>query len=201
MKMAKHVIIGLFFLSMILLLSNFSIAGTTEIKDTIIDYISYREIVVDDPGVVYQMKITNIGERERIYEIVPDTEVIREIGSYRVDPSDKITIQPGEQKTVYLYLAVEKKASSRTVMPVEIRTGLEETTIDLVARTIGPLDEKQEKDGDEDVIVTVFKVILIILLVVIIIIALIFTFKRVKEERKEKTEEEPDFDEDIETYY
>ena len=186
---------------MILLLSNFSIAGTTEIKDTIIDYISYREIVVDDPGVVYQMKITNIGERERIYEIVPDTEVIREIGSYRVDPSDKITIQPGEQKTVYLYLAVEKKASSRTVMPVEIRTGLEETTIDLVARTIGPLDEKQEKDGDEDVIVTVFKVILIILLVVIIIIALIFTFKRVKEERKEKTEEEPDFDEDIETYY
>ena len=201
MKMAKHVIIGLFFLSMILLLSNFSIAGTTEIKDTIIDYISYREIIVDDPGVVYQMKITNIGERERIYEIVPDTEVIREIGSYRVDPSDKITIQPGEQKTVYLYLAVEKKASSRTVMPVEIRTGLEETTIDLVARTIGPLDEKQEKDGDEDVIVTVFKVILIILLVVIIIIALIFTFNRVKEERKEKTEEEPDFDEDIETYY
>lgn len=201
MKMAKHVIIGIFFLSMIFLLSNFATAEITEIQDTIIDYISYREIVFDDAGVIYQIKITNTGERERDYEVVPDSEMIRNIGTYRIDPSDKITIQPGEQETVYFYLAIEKETTGRTVMPIEIRTGLEETTIDLVARTIGPLKDNGTSNNNGDSIVTLFKIILIILLVIIIIIALAFTFKRVKEDRKEKTEEEPDFDEDIETYY
>ena len=92
--MNKQIIVGVIFLSIVLLLSNLSLAETAEIEDTIIDYISYREVIVDDPGVIFQIKITNMGTREREYEVVPDTEVIRGIGTYRIDPSDKISLEP-----------------------------------------------------------------------------------------------------------
>lgn len=208
MKMNKHLIIGIFLLSMMILLSNLALADTTEaenisvdyeIKDTSIDYTPYREIVVNEPGVVYKIKITNTGTRERDYEIVPNTDIIRNIGTYSINPSDTITLKPGEQETVYLYLAIEKPVTSRTIIPVEIRSGLSETTIDLVARPIGPFQPEQRVGW----IVTVFKIILIIILVIIIIIALIFSFRKIRKKKEEEPEEEPmpDFEEDIDTYY
>ena len=197
--MNKHAILGIFLLSIVILLSNLSLADTTEIKDTTIDYISYREVVVGEPGVIYQMKITNTGTRERDYEFVPNTDIIKNIGTYRIDPSDKITSAPDEQKTIYFYLAVEKSLTGRTIIPIEIRTGLEEKTLDLVARPIGPLQEPKQGSA---FLITAFKVILIIILVIIIILALIFSFRKIKRKKEEdEFEETPDFDEDIETYY
>lgn len=196
--MNKHIIIGAFLLSILILFSNLSLAETTEIKDTSIDYISYREIVVGEPGVIYQIKITNIGTRERDYEVVPDTDIIRNLGTYRIDPSDKITLKPNEQKTIYFYLAVEKELAGRTIIPVEIRTGLEEKTLDLVARPIGPFQEPLQESA---FLITAFKVVLIIILVIIIILALIFSFRKMKVRKEEGEESKHEFDEDIETYY
>lgn len=197
--MNKNIIIGIFLLSAIILLSNFSLAEMTEIKDTAIDYVSYREIVVDEPGVIYKIKITNTGTRERTYEIIPDSEIIRNIGTYRLDPSDKISLKPGKQETVYLYLAVEKEVEARTTLPVRIKSGLSETTIDLVARPVGPFQPEQKSN----LLTSVFKIILVIVLVIIIIVALIFAFTRIKRKKEDEEEEdlEPDFDEDVETYY
>ena len=197
--MNKNLIIGIFLLSTIILLSNISLAETAEIKDTTIDYISYREVVVDDPGIIYTIKISNTGTREKDYEIVPDTEVIRNLGTYRIDPADKVAMGPGEQKTVYFFLAVEKGMTGRTIIPLTIRTGLSEVTLDLVARPVGPLLEPKQ---GASFIVMFFKVVLSIILIIIIIIALIFSFKKRKKEKKEEEEEGmPDFDEDVETYY
>jgi len=207
--MKRHLIIGIFLLSIIFLLSNLALAETleieaisieTEIKDTSIDYTPYREIVVDEPGVIYHIKITNTGTREREYEIIPNTDIIRNIGTYNINPSDKITLKPGEQTTLYFYLAIEKEVTGRTIIPVEIRSGLSSKTLDLVARPIGPFIPPKEK---KNWLVTAFKIILIIILVIIILIALILSFRKVRKKKEEEFEEEikPEFDEDIETYY
>ena len=58
--MNKHTILGVLILGLFLMLSSLSLADTAEIEDTVIDFISYREIVVDDPGVIYQIKITSL---------------------------------------------------------------------------------------------------------------------------------------------
>lgn len=205
--MNKRIIIGLLFLSIIFLFTNLALAEETpeavpisidtELKDTSIDYTPYREIIVDEPGVIYKIKITNTGTREKDYEIIPNTNIIRGIGTYRIDPSDTITLEPGEQETVYFYLAIEKPVTGRTIIPIEIRTGLSETKLDLVARPIGPFIPEQRVNW----LVTVFKVILIIALVIIIILALIFSFRKVRKKKEEEEEGLPDFEEDVETYY
>jgi len=206
--MNKHIIIGIFLLSIILMLSNFALADTTTtknisvgtgIKDTHIDYTPYREIIVNEPGVIYQIRIINTGTREKTYEIIPNTDIIKEIGTYRIDPSDRIILKPSEKETVYFYLAVEKAVTGRTVIPVIIRTGLSETSINLVARPIGPFQAQQKTSW----LITLFKIILIIILVIIIILALIFSFKKTIRKKEEELEEEfkPEFDKDMETYY
>ena len=197
--MNKHIIIWVFLISISILLSNITLAETTEIKNTTINYTPYQEVVVNEPGVVYNIKITNTGTREKDYEIIPDTQAIQAIGTYRVDPSDKITLKPGEQKTIYFYLAIEKELTSRTIIPVRIRTGLSETTINLVARAIGPFQATQKST----VLNQAFKIILIIIIAIIIILALIFSFSKIrrKKEEQEEGELQTGFDEEIETYY
>jgi len=203
--MNKHLIIGLFLISAMIMLSSLSLAETAEMKDTGIDYVSYREIVVNEPGVVYQIKITNFANEERYYEIIPDSEIIRSIGTYRLDPSDELTLAPNAQETVYLYLAVEKPVSDRTSIPVMIKSGLSETTIELVARPIGPLMQAQPQvDARTKVITTVFKIIIAVILVIIIVVAIILGFRRIRKKKGEETEEglKPEFEEEeIDTYY
>jgi flagellar basal body-associated protein FliL len=212
MKMNKQVIITLFLISAIILMANIvsaltiltreEFAAATTMKDTTIEYTSYREIVVNEPGVIYLIKITNTGKDNKTYEITPDASVIRNIGAYRLDPSDTTKLQSGEQETFYLYLAVEKPVSERTAIPVKIKSGSTDTTIELVARPVGPfMPEKQKTTG---AITQAFKIVLSILLVIIIILALIFGFRRIrKKEREDEGEEEekPEFSEDVETYY
>ena len=197
--MNKKMTTGIILLIAILLLSSFALADTTEIKNTTIDYISYREVVANEPGVIYPIKLTNTGYLDQDYKILPDSDIIRNIGSYRIDPSDKITIKAGEQATVYIYLAVEKPISGRTEIPVKISTGLSETTINLVARTIGPFQETQ----GNNFLMSAFKTVLIIFLIIVIILALFFGFRRIRKKKEEELDEElkPDFDEDVKTYY
>ena len=212
MKMNKQVIITIFLISAIILMANIVSALTilsreeftaaTMMKDTTIGYTSYREIVVNEPGVIYLIKITNTGKDNKTYEITPDTSVIRNIGTYRLDPSDTIKLQPNEQETFYLYLAVEKTVSGRTVIPVNIKSGSTDATIELVARPIGPFMPGEQKATGA--ITQAFKMVLSILLVIIIILALIFGFRRIRKKgRKEggEDEEKPELIEDVETYY
>jgi hypothetical protein len=213
--MDKHLIIRMFLISTIIvivlmtgtasaltILTKEEFAQATKMKDTTIEYTSYREIVVNDPGVIYLIKIENTGEKNRTYEIIPDAEVIRSIGTYRIDPSDSVTLQPYGQETFYLYLAIEKPVNGRTVIPVNINSGSIGTTINLVARPIGPfMPEKQSTTG---MLNKAFKIALSFLLIIVIILALIFGFRKIgkrKNKYDEGEEEKPDFTEDVETYY
>lgn len=211
MKMNKQIIITIFLISAIALLSNTASALTIltreefaqaiKMKGTTIEYTSYREIVVNEPGVIYLIKITNTGNENKTYEIIPDASVIRNIGTYRLDPSDTTRLQPDEQETFYLYVAVENQVDGRTVIPVNIKSGSTGTIIELVARPIGPfMPEEQKGTG---ALTQAFKIVLSILLVIIIILALIFGFRRIrkKEEEGGEEEEKPDLTEDVETYY
>ncbi len=211
MKMNKQVIITIFLISTIFLMTNTvsaltilsreEFAAATTMKDTTIEYTSYREIVVNEPGVIYLIKITNTGKDNKTYEITPDASVIRNIGTYRLDPSDTTKLQPNEQETFYLYLAVEKTVSGRTVIPVNIKSGSTDTTIELVARPIEPFMPGEQKGTGA--ITQAFKMVLSILLVIIIILALIFGFRRIRKKEGEGGEEEekPELTEDVETYY
>ncbi len=201
-------------LTIILALATTVLAETTEqsaesletatIKDTVIEYTQYREIVAQEPGqgVIYKIRIINTGTREKTYELIPDTETIKNIGTYRIDPSDKITLEPEEEQTAYLYLSIEHKTSSRIEIPLTIRSGLAQETLSLTARTIGPLRQETGKTGW---LLTGFKIIIAIMLVIIIIAAIIISINKQREKKLEQEydadAEEPGFEEDIETYY
>lgn len=203
--MGKQIIIGLFLISAMLMLSStassFTITQVTELKDTTIEFVPYREIVVNE-GVVYQIKLTNTGDDEKTYEITPDAAAIRELGTYRIDPSDTLTLEPGKQETIYLYLSVEKSENGRTVIPLKIESGSSETTIELVARPIGPFIQAQQ-EPKSSLLREVFKIVLAILLVIVILIAIILGFRKIRKKKDEETDEElkPDFEEEVETYY
>jgi flagellar basal body-associated protein FliL len=214
MKMNKNTLIGLFLISAMIIMS-MAVSSTgltiltaaeatemTKLKNTSIDYTPYREIVVNEPGVIYKIEITNAGTKEKTYEIIPDASVIRDIGTYRIEPSDTITLKQDEQETVYFYLSIEKAATGRIVIPVKIKSGSTEANIELVARPIGPLQQKTA-EKDTYVMTAVFKTVLAIILVIIIIIALILAFNRIKKRKDEEEGEEPEtkLDEEIETYY
>jgi hypothetical protein len=205
MKMNMHLLIGLFLISAMLILSStassFTITQVTELKDTTIEFVPYREIVVNE-GVVYQIKLTNTGDKEKIYEITPDAATIHKLGTYRMDPSDTITLEPGKQETVYLYLSVENSENARTVIPMKIESGSSETTIELVARPIGPFLQAKEQPKT-NLLRELFKIVLAILLVIVILIAIILGFRKIRKKKEEETEEElkPDFEEEVETYY
>lgn len=196
--MKKSILISIFLISMCIMLSTIATAEESRLTDTSIDYVAYREIEVGK-GAVYQIKITNTGTHTKEYEIIPSTEVIRQIGTYSIDPSDKVSIAAGKEETIYLYLSLEKSLTGRTEIPVQIKTGFSSTTITLVVRSIGPL----QKEEVSQPITKAFKIAVIIALIIIIIIALILLFfkMRKKEEKELEKEFNPEVEETIETYY
>jgi len=196
--MNKHLIIAVFLISITLMLSNIASAEITEIKDTNIDYVPYREVVVGQ-GVVYQIKIENTATHEKDYELIPKAEAIKEIGTYRIDPADKITLAGGEEATFYLYLSVEKPVT-RAVIPMEIKTGLASTSINLVARSIGPLQPQEQESSP---LFKAFKIVIIIALIIIILIAIILSIVKMRKKGEEELEKDfkPEFEENVETYY
>ncbi len=181
----------------LLLFSASALAGTAELKDTKIDYVPYRELVVGDSGVVYQIKIANTGTKEKTYEIIPNSDVIKEIGSYRVDPSYTITVKPGKEETVYFYLAIEKAVSGRKTIPVEIKSGTSSTVLSLVARPIGAFQQV----GPNNIFAEVFKIVFSIIIVVILLIALILLFRRMRKKKEKKIEKDLDSEDEVQTYY
>ncbi|MBN2459330.1 hypothetical protein JXB28_03525 [Candidatus Woesearchaeota archaeon] len=198
--MGKHILIGTFLLiSMFLMLGSLAAAESTPLTETKIDYTGYREIEVGK-GAVYQIEITNTGTHEKEYEIMPKAEAIREIGSYSIDPSDKIILKAGKKEAIYIYISVEKQITGRAVIPVEIKTGFSSTNIELVARSIAPA---QPKDEVSPPFAAAFKIAVIMALVIIILIAIILSI--IKMRKKEEEELEKDFnqevEENVETYY
>jgi len=194
--MNKQILFG----GIILFLICFSasvLAESAELKDTKIDYVPYRELVVNDPGVVYQIKIANIGTKEKTYEIIPSTDIIKEIGSYRVDPSYLVTVKAGEEETVYFYLAIEKAVSGRKTIPVEIKSGTSSTTLNLVARPIGRFQQTQATN----IFAEIFKIVFSIVIIIILLMAMVLLFRRIRKKKEEKIEKDLGSDDEVQTYY
>jgi hypothetical protein len=192
--MNKQILFGGIILFLVLFSASV-LAEAAELKDTKIDYIPYRELVVNDPGVVYQIKIANTGTKEKTYEIIPSTDVIKEIGSYRIDPSYIITVKPGKEETAYFYLAIEKAVSGRKTIPVEVRSGSSSTTINLVARPIGGFQQAPTTNMFADVFKTIFSIIII----AILLMATALLFRRIKKKKEQKIEK--DSEDEVQTYY
>ena len=112
--MNKNLILGTLLLSILILVSASALADTTtELKNTRIDYVQYRELVAKDAGVVYQIKITNYADKNQTYELVPDTNIIKGIGSYRIDPSYTLTIAHPTRKRQLTSSFLLKKTSAQ----------------------------------------------------------------------------------------
>ena len=208
--MNAKITLGLFLIGMMILLgtltSALEITKNTELDNTIIDYTPYREIVVNDAGVVYQIKITNTGKEDKYYEILPSPDAIRNIGTYRIDPSDKITLKPNQEQTVLLYVTIEKLVSGRIEMPVRVKSGFADTTINLVARPLGPFippENGGNRDGVGNVLITAFKIVFGAMIIILILIGLFIVFRKIRKKKEEETEEnlKPEFEEEVETYY
>jgi hypothetical protein len=209
MKMNSKTILGLFLISAMILLgtlaSALNLVQNTKLDNTTIDYTPYREIMVNDAGVVYQIKITNTGKEDRYYEILPSYDAIINVGTYRIDPSDKITLKPNQEQTVFIYVTVEKPVSGRIEIPVRIKSGFSETTLNLVARPFSPFNqpENTSKDGVGNVLITAFKIVFGAIIIILILIGLFFVFRKIRKKKEEETEEnlKPEFEEEVETYY
>jgi hypothetical protein len=189
-------ILGAILLISVLMSANV-LAELASLDDTKIDYLPYRELESGKPGVVYQMKIMNTGSKNKTYEIIPDTNAIKEIGSYRVDPATTVKISPGKEETLYFFLANEKQVGSRRSIPVEIRSGNSSTTINLVARPIGPFQEQNNTGFLDSAIKAVFYALLIILIIVLII----RLFARRKREGPKDGDSDNKEGPEVETYY
>lgn len=207
--MNSKTILGLFLISAMILLgtlaSALNLVQNTKLDNTTIDYTPYREIMVNDAGVVYQIKITNTGKEDRYYEILPSYDAIINVGTYRIDPSDKITLKPNQEQTVFIYVTVEKPVSGRIEIPVRIKSGFSETTLNLVARPFSPFNqpENTSKDGVGNVLITAFKIVFGAIIIILILIGLFFVFRKIRKKKEEETEEnlKPEFEEEVETYY
>jgi hypothetical protein len=178
----------------------FVLAEATTLDDTKVDYLSYREIAEGQPGLVYQIKITNTGSSNRTYELIPDTEITRQMGSYRIDPASKITISPGSEETFNFFISVEKPVYVRQTIPLEIKSGSSSITINLVARLIGPFEKTKPANMFESAVKIIFYTLLVILL--LILIMRLFG-RRKKEEPGNKNEKDPSSkdENEVETYY
>jgi hypothetical protein len=166
----------------------FASAESEKMQDTTIEYTKYMEIVPGEPGAVYKIKITNQGERTKTYELVPDTQLIKEIGTYKISSEDILRIRPGQTETVYFYLTIENIPKSRMEIPLTIIKGDEELQLTMVARRIGMFKEENnnaEKTGE------VLRNILIALLIIAIIVAILVAVN------KEKRPKEPE----LQDYY
>ena len=194
--MKKHIIISTFFVIAALLLAGFSLAAP-QLKDTIIDFTPYREVFVGE-GVIYQIKITNTGISEQRDDIKPDSEIIKSIGTYRIDPSDRITLEPNETQTIYFYLRVEKSIKSRVEIPVEIISEDSASTIKLVGRTIGPFQPETRTTLLSQSFRSVFSAMIIIILLLAI---MMYIYKTRKKNREEPDDYNKGSEENIESYY
>jgi hypothetical protein len=183
------------------LLSTLVAAEGTMLQNTKVDYVQYRELVSGEAGTVYKIKIMNLGDKVKTYEFVPDTGVTRAIGSYRIDPSYKISLKPDEETTVYFYLAIEKQVGNRLVIPLDIISRNEKMTLNLVARPIGSFDAP--KANSAQLFVSVFRIVFSTLIILIIILGIILLFRRMKkkDDGKKKENDKPDSEDEIQTYY
>jgi hypothetical protein len=163
----------------------------SELNNTAITYTNYREAVSGEPGVVYEIKIINLGEHQRTYEIIPDTNAVKDLGTYRIDPSSKITLKAGKSQTFIFYLALEKDIGGRIEIPLQVISGDESTSLKLVARGTG-----QFADNRTGWFTQVLKIAFYTLLALIILV-LVLTIIRRKRKGDKKDEESPD----VETYY
>jgi hypothetical protein len=164
-----------------------TMASAAELKDTQIDFTPYREIVTNDPGVIYKIKIINTGNREKAYELVPDTTAVKQVGTYRIDPEYSFTLGPDEERISYFYLAFDSMAQGRVSVPLQIISGNQNTTIELAAR---PITIQQARYPWIEII----RLIVTILLIVMIILIIISFIRRGRKKKDDKEEE-------VETYY
>jgi hypothetical protein len=171
----------------------FAAAEQAALQDSVIDYTPYREAILNEPGVIYTIRIMNTGVNDRTYSITPDANIVGQIGSYRIDTSSDIKVNSKEADTAYLYLVVEKNFGSRKSIPVTISTGKYSTTIDLVVRQIGPFKEQSKARVFQTQNTRFFTILIFVLLAIILLLAIIALLGRKK---KKKDEEE-----EVQTYY
>ena len=173
----------------------FALVSTTvlaaELEDTKIDFTDYREIVPGEAGVIYKIKITNEGDDTRTYEVIPDTNAIKPVGTYRIDPDYRVAVKPGRSETLYFYLTLERPVSGRLSIPVTIASDGDEIQVELAARSVGPFTGAN--GGFFPMLLRLASFALIAFIIIAFIIAL---FRKGKKKAKGK-----DDDAEVETYY
>jgi hypothetical protein len=180
----------------VLIISMIASVSAAELKDTTVNYMDYREIVVGDVGVVYKINLENTGTKTKTYEITPDLNAVRQVGMYRVDPSSKITLLPKEKQTIYFYLSLDNNVQGRISIPVNISSGSESTMIELAARPVQTFNDAPRTG----ILQQLLRIAFFILLVIIFLVLLVVLFRRAKGRRKDRDGKDKSNDE-VETYY
>jgi cbb3-type cytochrome oxidase subunit 3 len=168
-----------------------STASAYELVDTTIYYTDYKEITSNTEAIIYKLRITNTANTPQTYEIIPDSEAIKAIGTYRIEPSTTARIKSYESQTFEIYVYPEKQVNGRVAIPIQLTSANATTTLELAARTNNPLA------ANSSTIRNVLKAAFYTLIILILIALIVSTFRKNKDKRKREDEEKPE----VEEYY
>ncbi|MBR9690566.1 hypothetical protein GOV08_02670 [Candidatus Woesearchaeota archaeon] len=150
--------------------------------------------VLAGQAIVFPIMLTNLGKKAKTY-VVTVSRSVDAFGTYRIDPSNVVIVQPDQPKTVFVYVTVSQDASQGAKdFIVSIESGTDKQDIALTANVVG--ESKSSTDLKK-----VLESALVVLLVLLVIVGLVFGFNKLKP-KEEDEEELGSSDEELgQTYY
>ncbi|MEM4755774.1 MAG: hypothetical protein QW594_01435 [Candidatus Woesearchaeota archaeon] len=159
-----------------------------------------QKVLAGGKGSIYPITIANNGGSAKTFTITP---VVGDWGAALVSPSNVLIVEPGQAKTVYVYVTAKPTALvGPSMFAVSIGADgkiIQEMTLLADIYTDGTVVQKPSQTTD---LATVLQYVLIAILVLLVIFGVLIAFKKFtasdEHSSKKKKDEE---DEDEEQYY
>lgn len=146
-------------------------------QETQVKLLSQHDVAAGGAGVVYPIRILNKADRIKQYSLIAFN--VDAFGTYRFDPGSVVLINPGQEKTLYLYVQVDSTARvGEHAFTVRIESGNEVAQAILRANIFA--DNQESMNGFQ--VSDKLGIILLTVLVLILLGALVFVLSKRKME-------------------
>ncbi len=151
--------------------------ATVLTEETQVKLLSQHDIAAGGAGVVYPIRVLNKANRIKQYSLIAFN--VDAFGTYRFDPGSVVLINPGQEKTLYLYVQADSTARvGEHAFTVRIESGDEMAQATVRANVFGDSRESLNEFQVSDRL----GIVLLTVLVLILLGALIFVLNRMKTE-------------------
>ncbi|MEK6964531.1 MAG: hypothetical protein AABX70_09010 [Nanoarchaeota archaeon] len=149
--------------------------ATVLTEETQVKLLSQHDVAAGGAGVVYPIRVLNKANRIKQYSLIAFN--VDAFGTYRFDPGSVVLINPGQEKTLYLYVQADSTARvGEHAFTVRIESGSEMAQATLRANIFGDREEHLGEFQLSDRL----GIILLTVLVLILLAGLVFVLSRRK---------------------